>query len=239
MISRSYRISITEGIFSQIYGSLATIGSSFITKLMVILGASPLHYSLLSALGQVSAVFQPLGVAIMHRLKSRKAACIWITALGRVLTLFLGLSLLFPKSTNGIWFVLALLFFSAGFQSTGANIWIAWVSDLIPLQIRGRFFSKRNQYMLLAGLVVSYLISFHVDLFEKNSAGIKGAYLKLLGLQSLFVQSNQKWFSGSGLCLCHPALAVWAHDPGTATGTQIQDPGAAIAVQDLPRTLSG
>ena len=194
MISRSYRISITEGIFSQIYGSLATIGSSFITKLMVILGASPLHYSLLSALGQVSAVFQPLGVAIMHRLKSRKAACIWITALGRVLTLFLGLSLLFPKSTNGIWFVLALLFFSAGFQSTGANIWIAWVSDLIPLQIRGRFFSKRNQYMLLAGLVVSYLISFHVDLFEKNSAGIKGAYLKLLGLQSLFVQSNQMWF---------------------------------------------
>lgn len=194
MVNRSYRISITEGIFSQIYGSLATIGSSFITKLMVILGASPLHYSLLSALGQVSAVFQPLGVAIMHRLKRRKPACIWITALGRVLTLFLGLSLLFPDPGNGIWFVLVLLFFSAGFQATGANIWIAWVSDLIPLRIRGRFFSKRNQYMVLAGLIVSYIISFHVDLFEKNASGIKGAYIKLLGLQQFFTPANQAWF---------------------------------------------
>lgn len=194
MVNRSYRISITEGIFSQIYGSLSTIGSSFITKLMVILGASPLHYSLLSALGQVSAVFQPLGVAIMHKLKRRKPACIWITALGRVLTLFLGLSLLFPDSTNGIWFVLVLLFFSAGFQATGANIWIAWVSDLIPLRIRGRFFSKRNQFMLLAGLVVSYIISFHVDLFEKNSTGIKNAYIRLLGLQDFFIRDNQAWF---------------------------------------------
>lgn len=196
IVSRTYRISITEGIFSQIYGSLSTIGSSFITKLMVILGASPLHYSLLSALGQVSAVFQPLGVAVTHRLKKRKQACILITALGRVLTLFLWMALLFPLKSSGIWFALALLFVSAGLQSTGANIWIAWVSDLIPLSIRGRFFSKRNQYMLLFGLIVSYIISFHVDLFEKNSGGIRAAYIKLLGLKDYFTPENQAWFLG-------------------------------------------
>ena len=37
-VLKAYRVSILEGIFAQIYGGLATIGSSFITKFMVLLG---------------------------------------------------------------------------------------------------------------------------------------------------------------------------------------------------------
>lgn len=217
ILRRTYRISITEGIFAQIYGSLAMIGSSFITKLLVILGASPLHYSLLSSLGQVSAIFQPLGLAITNGLKRRKWACVWITAAGRFLTFFLGLALLFPNSRDGIWFVLGLLFLSAGLQATGANIWIAWLSDLIPLQLRGRFFSRRNQILLLAGLIVSYLLSFHVDLFENKASGIKAGYIRLLGLGELFQTANQGWFLAGifvfATLISLIGLVILAHQP--------------------------
>ncbi|HCX59503.1 MAG TPA: MFS transporter, partial [Candidatus Cloacimonas sp.] len=54
MIRHTIHSSVREGVFAQIYGNLAQIGSSFITKLMVMLGASPLQYSLLSAIGQIS-----------------------------------------------------------------------------------------------------------------------------------------------------------------------------------------
>lgn len=194
IVRKAYRISILEGIFAQIYGNLAQIGSSFITKLLVIMGASPMHYSLLSALGQVSAIWQPLGVAITHHLHRRKMACVWITAAGRILTLFLGLALLFPLRYHGIWYVLILLAISAGLQSMGANIWIAWVSDLIPLKIRGRFFSKRNQILISVGLVVSYILSFHVDLFEPNAGKLGQAYVNLLNASSFFSPENQAWF---------------------------------------------
>jgi len=194
MLRRGYRVSVTEGIFAQIFGNLAQIGSSFITKLMVILGASPLHYSLLSALGQVAALWQPLGVALTHKLKHRRMACVWITAAGRFLALFLGVALLFPSHLHGIWFVLCLLFISAGLQAVGANIWIAWISDLFPLSIRGRFFARRNQILLACGLVVSYILSFHVDLFEAGGRGIKGWYVKLLNAQSFFTPAHQAWF---------------------------------------------
>lgn len=140
IVSQVYRKSIVEGSFAQVYGNLATIGSSFITKLLVIMGASPLQYSLLSAIGQGSAIWQPLGVAFSHHIRQRKWLCVWITALGRFLTLFLGVALVFPVQAEGIWFLLVLLFFSAGLQATGANIWIAWISDLIPLRIRGASF---------------------------------------------------------------------------------------------------
>lgn len=192
VIRQVYRSSITEGAFAQVYGNLAQIGSSFITKLMVLMGASPMQYSFLAAIGQISAIWQPLGVAFSHHIAQRKWLCIWITFIGRFLTLFLGLALLFPSHQNGIWFMLTLLFFSAGFQATGANIWIAWVSDLIPLRIRGRFFSRRNQFLLVIGLIVSYVVSYHVDLFE---AGTRGqSYIARLGAGNFFVPQNQALF---------------------------------------------
>ncbi len=194
LVSRAYRISITEGAFSQVYGNLAQIGSSFVTKLMVILGASPMHYSLLSAFGQVSALWQPLGVALTHKLKTRKTACVWITAAGRFLTLFLGLALLFRIPEQGIIYVLALMFVSAGLQAMGANLWIAWISDLIPLSIRGRFFSLRNQILLSIGLGVSYVLSFHVDLFDSAQGGFKQFYVGFLGAEGFFTPQNQAWF---------------------------------------------
>lgn len=194
LIRKVYRTSIVEGAFAQVYGNFAMIGSSFITKLMVLMGASPLQYSMLSAIGQVSAIWQPLGVAFSHKIGQRKWPCVWITAIGRMLTLFLGLALLFPNQREGIWFLLGLLFFSAGFQATGANIWIAWVSDLIPLRIRGRFFSKRNQILLAIGLVFSYILSFHVDLFEAGGGEIKSFYRGLLNAEQFFVPQNQALF---------------------------------------------
>ncbi|HOH46958.1 MAG TPA: MFS transporter [Candidatus Cloacimonadota bacterium] len=194
MLRKTYRISILEGIFAQIYGSVCQIGSSYITKILVILGASPIHYSLLSALGQVSAVFQPLGLALTKGLKRRKWACVWITSAGRFLTLFLGFSLFFRDKSTGIWFILGLLFVSAGLQSAGANIWIAWLSDLVPLRIRGRFFSRRNQIMMFASLIFSYVLSFHVDLFEKAGSGFRASYAAFLGLQKYLTLQNQAWF---------------------------------------------
>lgn len=190
----SFKTSITEGIFAQIYGNLSAIGSSFIVKLMVILDASPMHYSLLSAIGQVSAIWQPLGVAVTHKLKEHKSTCIIITAVGRFLTIFLGLSLLFNNTLHGIWFVLILLFFSAGLQSLGANIWIAWISDLIPLSLRGRFFSRRNQILVGIGLIVSYLVSFHIDLFESAKGAFKLGYIHFWGAEKFFLPQNQPWF---------------------------------------------
>jgi len=193
-ISIVYRKSITEGAFAQVYGNLAMIGSSFITKLLVIMGASPLQYSMLSAIGQLSAIWQPLGVAFSHHIGQRRWPCVWITLIGRFLTLFLGAALLFPNQREGIWFLLVLLFFSAGFQATGANLWIAWISDLIPLKIRGRFFSRRNQILLSIGLVFSYIISFHVDLFEASGSGLKAGYRALLHAEHFFVPQNQALF---------------------------------------------
>ena len=194
ILRKTLRISIIESTFSQIYGTFAMIGSSFIVKLLVILNASPFQFSLLSSIGQVSQIFQPLGVAITHNLPWRKRTCIKVTALGRFLTFFLGISLLFTTPQTGIWFTLVLLFCSASLLSIGGNIWIAWISDIVPLSFRGRFFSKRNQFMLVAGLLAGYLGSFAVDLFDANRHGLNQSFIKLTGLGNYFRPEQQGTF---------------------------------------------
>ncbi|MBP7205114.1 MAG: MFS transporter [Candidatus Cloacimonetes bacterium] len=193
-VSRAYRISVIEGIFAQIYGNLANIGSNFITKFMVLLGATPLQFSILSALGQVAAVFQPLGVALMQRLKQRKKVCVAVTAVGRFLSLFIGAALLFTSRQEGIVFVLALLFVSAGLQAVGGNIWIAWVSDLIPIGIRGRFFARRNQILVLSGLVAGYILSYGTDLFERGGGRLRNIVSRWIDPDAFFTPGNQAWW---------------------------------------------
>jgi len=193
-VSRAYRISVIEGVFAQIYGNLGNIGSNFITKFMVLLSASPLQFSVLSALGQVAAVFQPLGVALMQRLKRRKRVCVAITAAGRFLTFFLGAALLFASPRAGIVFLLALLFVSAALQAVGSNIWIAWVSDLIPIGIRGRFFARRNQILVFSGLVAGYILSYGTDLFETGGGALRNFLGRWLDPEVLFTPRNQAWW---------------------------------------------
>lgn len=193
-VTRAYRVSIVEGVFAQVYGGLANIGSSFITKFMVLLGATPLQFSILSALGQVSGLFQPLGVALMQKLRKRKKVCVWVTAAGRFLSFFIGAALLFSNRQTGILFVLGLLFASQALQSIGGNIWIAWVSELIPLNIRGRFFALRNQILSFAGLVMGYIFSFCVDLFEKKGGLLRGFYSRWADPDAFFTPHNQALF---------------------------------------------
>ncbi len=208
IVRRTFRISITEGIFSQIYQSLTMIGSGFVVKLLVILQANPFHFSILSAIGQVSQVFQTLGVAFTYRLPERKGICIKITAAGRFLTFFLGLGLFFTVRNQGIWFSLGLLFLSASLLSIGSNIWIAWISDIIPLSLRGRFFSRRNQVLLFCGMIAGYIFSYLTDLFDLPDKAFGRQVLAYTRWSGFFVPQNQRYFL-SGIFVLASALALF------------------------------
>jgi len=216
-LRKTLRISITEGIFSQLYGTLAATGNSLITKLLILLNATPLHFSLMTAIGQMSQVFQPVGVAVMHNLSKRRRICIQITAVGRFLTFFTGAAILFANPHHGIWFVLCLLFVSAALTSIGGNIWIAWISDMVPSGFRGRFFSKRNQILLLAGLLAGYLVSFSVDLFDPRPKGLQQAFLNLTQLQNLFRPAWQStylmWIFVVGTMIGLIGLSILSRQP--------------------------
>ncbi|MGB9723419.1 MAG: MFS transporter [Chloroflexia bacterium] len=171
-LRRTIRLSIIEGLFYQVYASLAAPGSTFLTKFAVLLQATPLHFGILSAIGQLAQVFQVLGIAISRRLTSRKRATVWTGALARALALGYGFLFFLLPAPAAIWVFLVLLALSASLQAVSGNLWVAWIADMIPLSIRGRFFARRSQYLMVAGLVCGYLFGALVDLFDPQPGAI-------------------------------------------------------------------
>ena len=186
-------ISIFEGIFAQVYSGFVSIGSSFITKFAVLLNASPLHFSIMSAIAQLSQLFQLSGYLISRKAASRKPECVWFAFWGRLLNIFLFIPILIQPSMMSIIVFLSVLMISAALQNISGNMWTAWIADEIPVKIRGRFFSKRMQILMIYGFSTAWLISFFIDLFEKDKSFWKIKLISFFNAENLFKSSNQIW----------------------------------------------
>ncbi|RKX65152.1 MFS transporter [candidate division TA06 bacterium] len=174
------RYSILEGAFAQIFLVLSGPGSVFITKFAIMLGATPIDFGILTSIGRLSDVFQLFGMAITKHFKSRKAVVLPLASIGRGLVIVMALiPLLIHDSKYAVYAFLLIFFFSASLQSISANAWIAWISDMIPVRIRGRFFSRRNQYLIVIGTIVAFLASFYVDIFDNPSGTFARFVLKM------------------------------------------------------------
>jgi len=171
-IRQTVKISIAEGIFAQIYASLAAMGSIFITKFAVMLNAMPYHFGILAAIGQLSQVFQPIGVAITRKMSKRKDIAVELITTGRILTFLFGLLPFIISREIAIWVFLLIIFIGTSLQAIGGNIWIAWISDIVPLRMRGRFFSWRSQYLLIAGLITGYIAGMFIDSFSPKPGSV-------------------------------------------------------------------
>ncbi len=175
------KISIIEGMFWQVYATLAAPGSVFLTKFAVMLGATPFQFGVLSAIGQVSQVFQPLGSAITRTMTSRKRIVVSLISWGRAVAFLYALLPFVLPTEMAMWAFLALFLVATSLQAVGGNIWIGWISDLIPMEKRGRFFAVRSQYLMLVGLVTGYVFSAILDPFDAPRTGFAQAVAGALG----------------------------------------------------------
>lgn len=189
VIKKSVSVSYLDGIFAQVFASLASSGSVFLTKFLLFLNGSPLHFGLYSAIGQLSQIFQIVGVILTKELKSRKKLVVQFALWGRLLVIFLGLIPFFFSGKSAIYIFLSIFLISNIFQTISANMWIAWISDMIPLQIRGRFFSKRSQLLMIVGLLTGYIFSLIFDLLTKNGNSFSNNFfnLKIIPISFMFL----------------------------------------------------
>ena len=162
---KTVRISIAEGIFGQIFNSLSGPGSAFVTKFAIMLHATPLQFGILAAIGQISLLFQPLGAMITKRRDRRKGVVLKLLFAGRGITIFYGILPLIFVTGHAIEALLLLSLFSVSLAAVANNAWIAWISDMIPVGMRGRFFSLRSRYLMLTAIAVAYAFSLFIDRF--------------------------------------------------------------------------
>jgi MFS family permease len=189
-LRNAIRLSIIEGAYAQIYATLSSIGTVFITKFAIMLSATPVQFGILSSIGQFSQLFQPLGSIITKNLVTRKSKTVGYALAGRFLTLLLPvIPFLFDGST-AIYIFLAVCFISTVLLAISGNMWIAWISDIIPLRFRGRFFSNRSVYLTIAAILTGYTFGFFLDLFDSHEGGMTEKLKEAASFGAFFKKEN-------------------------------------------------
>ena len=140
---RAMRISMLDGIFAVQYTTLTA--GPFLTAFLLALGASAPQIGLVGALPLLGGLLQPVGAELIRRKGGRRKglvlraalvdALLWSATMAAVLWL--------PPATALAVAIVILAVQQAATAFVGAA-WTSWISDLVPVRLRGRYFGRRN-----------------------------------------------------------------------------------------------
>jgi MFS family permease len=204
------RASLFEGASSEVFAACA--GGGILTAWAIYLGASPLVIGLLGALPVACNVLN-LPAAWLTHIVGRKRLAVAAVGASRLAYLpLIAFPLLSLPDATRLRIFIALVAVTSVLAVIGNNAWIAWMGDLVPGPIRGRFFGRRTVFLTLAGATTS--LAAGVTLDALGPRGWKGETLAglvavacLAGLASIWLLRRQYEPAAAGT---HSERAGWA-----------------------------
>jgi MFS family permease len=159
-----------------VFGACA--GGAVLTGWALYLGASAVTIGLLTALPVAAQIVQLPAAWLTQRFGAKRLA---IAAVGASRLVWLPLIAVpfvhLPPATALAAFV-AIVTVATILGVVGGNAWTAWMGDLIPGAIRGRFFGRRMVYLNIAGTVTSLGAGLALDTLGPR--GFRGETLGML-----------------------------------------------------------
>jgi len=179
---RGLLISIWEGAFATIHMTVTT--GVFLTGFVLSLGANDFEIGLITAIPLLTQIVQiPAAYLLEHRGYRRWLASI-PSLLGRELWLIMALLPFLPQiRSHPIPVFIWLFVLSSSLLSFSATPWVSWMSDLVPRNIRGRYFGTRNMIVGLVTIAVSIGAGLLIDFYESQRRPFE-AFLLIYGLAS-------------------------------------------------------
>jgi MFS family permease len=150
-----------EGAFANVF--IIFTGGAFATGLALMLGAGDFEIGLLAAIPFLSQVFQLLSTYISGFFSSRKSAVFFLSGLGRQIWWLIPLFLM-TQIGGQLEMFLIIVFLSNICVMIATPIWIDWMADLVPENIRARYFGVRSAVLALVNVVAVLLGGFILDL---------------------------------------------------------------------------
>jgi MFS family permease len=207
-LRRSLRACTAEGVFAELVSAFA--GGALLTAWAIHLHAGPLFTGVLVALPQIAQLCHLPGAWITRRLGHRRA-CLWLVGSSRQVGLLLALLPFLPIGDGARRMVLlAIAALGAALGVLGNNAWVAWMGELVPRRIRGRYFGQRTGICMLGGALAAGVSGLLLDTARRHElVGVALAGLQLLacvcGIVTVLLMRRQ-----------HDPAATTADAPTTA-----------------------
>lgn len=213
----SLKASIAEGMFAEVFTACA--GATVLTAWALALKLSPFLVGVMTAL-PFFAQFIQFPAAWLTSLFGHRRVALAAVCLSRLvmfpLCLMPWLSLSLPQQQH---LLVGIAGASAVLGVVGNNAWVAWMGELVPRSVRGRYFGRRTALCTLGGTLASLAAGTLLDRFRPVE-GI-GVALPLLALFSC------------GVGLLTTLLMATQHDPAPgASGQKLEFRAALVPLRD-------
>jgi len=157
----SFHASHAEGVAAELFGACA--GGAVLTAWALHLGATPLGIGLLGALPFAAQVLQLPSAWLTQAFGPKAVAVAGIGAARLVWLPMIALPFVNVSAGTALHVCVGVVAIAAVFGVIGNNAWTAWMGDLVPGAIRGRFFSRRMVYITVAGTLASLGAALALD----------------------------------------------------------------------------
>jgi Na+/melibiose symporter-like transporter len=164
-LRRSLYLVILAATFGNACGVITT-GAAWTGFLREVVHADDFALGIISAIPVIANTSQLFISFIMERRRNRRFMLLFFGIIGRALWIFIGLiPFLIPESRQYLrpMTVIVLVALIAGGNSAVNLAFNSLMGDLVPLRIRGRYFSGRYRMFVMAGIAAGLLTSWIMD----------------------------------------------------------------------------
>lgn len=159
---RTLWISIIEGSFTVFFLTWTT--GAVLTGYLLALGAGPRVLAAAASMPLLVQLASPFMTALAVRVQRRTRYLQWVTALGRGLWIVAVFAPLFgPMGWPPALVMVGLVAISGLLQSGVGPVWISLMADVVPGEMRGRYFGFRNGLMAVVAMSASLSAGWYLD----------------------------------------------------------------------------
>lgn len=139
-VDKSLKHSVKDGAWWSV---MMGTGESYLSAFALFLKATEAQLGLLMSLPQlISSMVQLLAVKLTNVFDSRKKIVVTFAFLQGLTWLFI---IALSYVSQSVWVLILLASFYFAFGALAGPAWVSWMGDLVPEQMRGRYFGMRNR----------------------------------------------------------------------------------------------
>ena len=157
---RTFRLVLYDALASEAMGTLTT--GVFLAGFLVDLGASNVAIGVLAAVPFAVQFLQLPAVALVERIRSRRAICAWSAAIGRSFLIVAAMAPFLSPQAGVILLIFAVALNQAMAAIAGCS-WNSWMRDLVPETEFGRFFGRRAAATTALATALALVCGLFID----------------------------------------------------------------------------
>lgn len=190
-LRRSLNLVILAITFGQAFFAVIgnPLGGAPFTGFIRELGAGDLVYGIIMAMPVVGGILQVFASYFIESTGKRKTLFIIFGLIHRLMWIPIAIiPLLVPMSHKNIiiWSITVLITISTSANSITAVSFWSWMGQLIPMEIRGRYFSRRTMVSTITTVVAGLAVGKFLDIFKGfNGFAIVFVAVAILGAMDI------------------------------------------------------